>query len=58
MSHSLNRLEDIISKEVVLTYNMKVNGFKADKQREAAAQERKRRQEALLNVPLIENPDE
>ena len=58
MSHSLNRLEEIISKEVILTYNMKINGFKADKQREAAAHERKRRQEALLNVPLVENPND
>ncbi len=53
ISHILDRLHDIISKELVLTYNRNVSNMKQSKRREDQSMERFKRQEALLNIPLV-----
>lgn len=58
ITHSLDRLKEIVSKETVLSYNRAVSEQKAGIQREQATQERVRRQEALLNVPLMKKDKE
>jgi len=59
MTNHLTRIEDLITKELVLRYNQQINYFKQQKQRELAQHERDRRQEALLAIPLVrgQNPD-
>lgn len=60
MANHLTRMEDLITKELVLRYNQQINHFKQQKQREIAQHERDRRQEALLAIPLVrgQNPAE
>ena len=58
ISHSLDRLQEIIKKEVILSYNQRISDLRQDKQREIARQEKKKRQEALLNVPLVKKTGE
>ena len=58
ISHSLDRLQEIIKKEVLLSYNQRISDLRQDKQREIARQEKKKRQEALLNVPLVKKTGE
>ncbi|MGL1934333.1 MAG: hypothetical protein OCD01_04915 [Fibrobacterales bacterium] len=58
ISHALERLQEIISKEVILTHNQKIQDLQFERQRRENTEERKKRQEALLNVPLIKNDDE
>ena len=53
--HSVERLEDIIQKEVKITYKKQVKGLRKQQQQEALKNDRARRQKALLNVPLMEN---
>jgi hypothetical protein len=53
LNHGLNRMEQILKKELILTYNRKVSELKQEKQRDDAALERMRRQDALLNIPLM-----
>jgi hypothetical protein len=55
IEHSVNRLQDIISKELVLTFNRTVTQLKSEHQRRLAAIERARRQEAMLNVPMFDD---
>lgn len=52
ISNHLGRLQDILSKELVLRYNMKVNELRQERQRDLSAMDRVRRQEALLQIPL------
>jgi hypothetical protein len=54
INHAVNRIEEIVSKEVVLNFNRHLIDMKADKQRKIADVEKKRRQEALLNIPLTD----
>lgn len=54
INHAVNRIEEIVSKEVVLNFNRRLIDMKADKQRKIADVEKKRRQEALLNIPLTD----
>jgi hypothetical protein len=59
VNHALNRLEEVITKEVVLRHNRIIQEQKTALQRDLMSVDRKRRQEALLNVPLMErNPDD
>lgn len=53
MTNHLTRMEDLITKELVLRYNQQINYFKQQKQRELVQHERERRQEALLAIPLV-----
>lgn len=55
MTNHLTRIEDLITKELVLRYNQQINYFKQQKQRELAQHDRDRRQEALLAIPLVRN---
>lgn len=55
MANHLGRMEDLITKELVLRYNQQINYFKQQKQRELVQQDRDRRQEALLAIPLVRN---
>lgn len=54
INHAVDRIEEIVSKEVVLNYNRKLMEMKTEKQRKIADVEKKRRQEALLNIPITE----
>jgi predicted PurR-regulated permease PerM len=53
ITNHLTRIQDLITKELVLRYNQQVNFFKQEKQRKIAQAERERRQAALLNIPLV-----
>jgi len=55
MENHLKRMEFIISKEIILRYNQQVNYYKQQRQRFIAQQEREKRQEALLEIPLVRN---
>lgn len=55
MENHLRRMEHIISKEIILRYNRQVNYYKQQKQRAIAQQERDRRAEALIAIPLVRN---
>lgn len=54
INHAVDRLEEIVSKEVVLNYNRKLLDMKTEKQRTIADVEKRRRQEALLNIPITD----
>ncbi len=58
ISHSLTRLHEIIAKEVILTHNQRIQDLKFQQQRAEDNVERKKRQEALLNVPLIKKEED
>ena len=58
MANHLKRMEFIISKEIVLRYNQQVNYYKQQRQRLIAQQEREKRQEALLEIPLVRNAEQ
>jgi len=53
MENHLRRMEHIISKEIILRYNKQVNYYKQQKQRAIAQQEREKRAEALIAIPLV-----
>jgi hypothetical protein len=53
MENHLKRMEHIISKEIILRYNRQVNHYKQQKQRAIAQQEREKRAEALIAIPLV-----
>jgi len=53
MENHLRRMEHIISKEIILRYNRQVNYYKQQKQRAIAQQEREKRAEALIAIPLV-----
>jgi len=53
MENHLKRMEHIISKEIILRYNRQVNYYKQQKQRALAQQEREKRAEALIAIPLV-----
>jgi len=53
MENHLRRMEHIISKEIILRYNRQVNYYKQQKQRALAQQEREKRAEALIAIPLV-----
>jgi len=53
ITHSLDRIDTLMRKEVVLTYNRRVSELKQSRQRDINAQEKQRRREALLNIPLM-----
>jgi len=55
MENHLRRMEHIISKEIILRYNRQVNYYKQQKQRAIAQQEREKRAEALIAIPLVRN---
>ncbi len=55
IEHSLARLQEIIKKEIKITYRNQVRGLYKEQQRESIKKDRQRRQKALLNVPLMEN---
>jgi len=57
MENHLRRMEHIISKEIILRYNRQVNYYKQQRQRFIAQQERDKRQEALLEIPLVRNSE-
>lgn len=54
INHAVDRIEEIVSKEVVLNYNRKLLDMKTEKQRTIADVEKRRRQEALLNIPITD----
>jgi hypothetical protein len=58
MANHLKRMEFIISKEIVLRYNRQVNYYKQQKNRALAEMERKKRDEALLDIPLVRTDDQ
>jgi hypothetical protein len=58
MANYLKRMEFIISKEIILRRNQQVNYYKQQKQRSIAKQEREKRQEALLEIPLVRNSEQ
>jgi hypothetical protein len=58
MENHLKRMEFIISKEIILRYNQQINYYKQQKQRFIAQQEREKRQEALLEIPLVRNSEQ
>ena len=58
MANHLKRMEFIISKEIILRYNQQVNYYKQQRQRAIAKQERDKRQEALLEIPLVRNAEQ
>jgi sensor histidine kinase YesM len=58
MANYLKRMEFIISREIILRHNQQVNIYKQQKQREIAKLEREKRQEALLEIPLVRNADQ
>jgi hypothetical protein len=51
-------MEFIISKEIILRYNQQVNYYKQQRQRAIAKHERDKRQEALLEIPLVRNSEQ
>jgi len=53
MENHLKRMEHVISKEIILRYNKQVNYYKQQKQRALAQQEREKRAEALIAIPLV-----
>ena len=53
ISYSLERLEDVIGKEVVLAHNRRIRELRSEQKQRDAASQRKRRQQALLNIPLL-----
>ena len=55
MTNHLQRMEYVISKEIILRYNRQVNHYKQQKQRALAQQEREKRAEALIAIPLVRN---
>jgi len=55
MENHLKRMEHVISKEIILRYNKQVNYYKQQKQRALAQQEREKRAEALIAIPLVRN---
>ena len=57
MENYLKRMQFIISKEIILRYNQQVNYYKQQRQRFIAQQERDKRQEALLEIPLVRNSE-
>jgi len=57
MENHLKRMQFIISKEIILRYNQQVNYYKQQRQRFIAQQEREKRQEALLEIPLVRNSE-
>jgi len=57
MENHLKRMQFIISKEIILRYNQQVNYYKQQRQRFIAQQERDKRQEALLEIPLVRNSE-
>jgi len=57
MENYLKRMQFIISKEIILRYNQQVNYYKQQRQRFLAQQERDKRQEALLEIPLVRNSE-
>lgn len=54
INHAIDRIEDIVSKEVILNFNKHLLDMKQEKQRIIARVEKKRRQDALLNIPFSE----
>lgn len=58
ITNHLKRMEFIISKEIVLRYNRQVNFYKQQKQKAIAKLEREKRQEALLEIPLVRNAEQ
>ena len=57
MENHLKRMQFIISREIILRYNQQVNYYKQQRQRFLAQQEREKRQEALLEIPLVRNAE-
>lgn len=57
MSHDLDRLEDITTKEIILTKKQRKKKEKIDTHRKQAEQDRSKRQQSLLNVPLMKQDD-
>jgi hypothetical protein len=55
IDHSIERLQDIITKEVKITYQKQIKNLRKQKQQESLKTDRARRQKALLNVPLMDN---
>jgi len=55
MANHLQRMQYVIEKEIILRYNRQVNHYKQQKQRTLAQQERKKREEALIAIPLVRN---
>jgi len=55
MENHLKRMEHVISKEIILRYNRQVNYYKQQKQRAQLQQEREKRAEALIAIPLVRN---
>jgi dethiobiotin synthetase len=53
INHALTRIQTLLSKELVLTYNRNVNHLKQSRKRTEQSEERTKRQEAILNIPLI-----
>jgi hypothetical protein len=58
MANHLKRMEYVISKEIILRYNRQVNYYKQQKQRVLAQQEREKRAEALIAIPLVRNSEQ
>lgn len=53
MGQILERFDELISKEVVATYKRKLVLIKKEKHKQVSEQDRHKRQQALLNVPLM-----
>jgi hypothetical protein len=58
IANHLKRMEYVISKEIILRYNRQVNYYKQQKQRVLAQQEREKRAEALIAIPLVRNSEQ
>jgi hypothetical protein len=58
MANHLSRMKYVISKEIILRYNRQVNYYKQQKQRLIAQQEREKRAEALIAIPLVRNAEQ
>jgi hypothetical protein len=57
MTHDLDRLEDVIDKEIILTRKQRKKRKKIDTHRKQAEHDRSKRQQSLLNVPLRKQDD-
>ena len=55
ISHVFNRLEEIVTKETILRLERMEKELKIEQETNKLEDERKRRTEALLNVPLMRN---
>ncbi|MBF0429722.1 MAG: hypothetical protein HQK83_00470 [Fibrobacteria bacterium] len=57
MNHIFNRLEEIVSKETILRLEILDRDIRIKEEQHKVENERKRRSEALLNVPLLNKED-